>query len=438
MDIEPGLHAQFKKQLQHARAENERAWELSSKLVAHACVDSTLKRLAEAVRASALSDPLRHAVLTALKRAGGEDMNGLSSEALKRLTGLPKTKAIRALCVHFGLMEHVPPSPDPSRWSSADIEDFLRSDTNPYDFLLQAETPSVLDLGAGDLTFAGELVDQYLPRLRKQGKTLTVHAVDRIRPGSKLGGPLQPDTGVMEELRGHGAELAFRYWGNHDMFEVSELKSILPRYSLITCHAPATPTFAYEPSRIVPQLINAHLRHTKGEFKRIRFQGEDAIEVIHQGRSLVFPPWKFDIRGPLALLDLLSRYGRIGLLTSVDSQVFWEILSQLLADPGVRPPDTILHQTLIPGLFGPVYERLSKVPIGGSLILSDVADLRPVIPRVLPGREHDRPYRFRFLDVRRGAVLHGMPSSRTARLFPGMAEEEPPWCMILVPDQSIH
>ncbi|MGH7208980.1 MAG: hypothetical protein ACREIL_06325, partial [Nitrospiraceae bacterium] len=73
----------------------------------------------------------------------------------------------------------------------------------------------------------------------------------------------------------------------------------------------------------------------------------------------------------------------------------------------------------------------------GSVVLSDVADLRQGIPRVL-GESAGQPshYRFRYVEVRRGAVFAGLPSSQTARLFKDMTEEEPPWFLILVPEGS--
>ena len=41
--------------------------------------------------------------------------------------------------------------------SSEAIEQFLRDHHNPYELLLDAESPSLLDLGAGDLSFAEEV-----------------------------------------------------------------------------------------------------------------------------------------------------------------------------------------------------------------------------------------------------------------------------------------
>lgn len=321
----------------------------------------------------------------------------------------------------------------------ASIEQFVRDGDNPFDLLLEAEAASLLDLGAGDLSFATELADLYLPRLRQRGKNLTLHCVDRLRPGSTLGGRLHVDQNRLERLRHFPAPgLHFRFWGDQDMFELQTVEGLQPVYTIVTCHAPATPTFAYEPTRVSRSIIDAHLRKTKGEFQPVRVEGEEALEVRHAGRALLFPPWKFEVRGPLALLDLLSRRGQLGVFSAVDSEVFWEILSQLLEDARVRPPDAIFTPSIIADVFGPVHARLAALPVGGSVVLSDVADLRRAIPRVL-GQPAGQPsrYRFRYAEVRRGAVFPGLPSSQTARLFKDMIEEMPPWFLVLVPEASV-
>ncbi len=375
---------------------------------------------------------LRDALVSGLRR--GAIDQGPPGDPLKQLTGLPHTKAVRALCVLFGLAAGLREPVPVSQLRPAEIEQFLRTHPNPFDLLLHADVASTLDLGAGDLSFAEELVEQYLPRLRQQDKGLTLHCIDRIEPGSQLGGPLQADPVLIEKLHTHSPGLRFRFWGNQDMFELEHVKGVWPRYTIATCHAPATPAFAYDPTRVSPLLIEKHLRETKGEFKRVRYKGEEALEVRHQDRMLLFPPWKFDIHGPLALLDLLSRQGKVCLLASVDSQVFWEMLSQLLADPALRPPDRIFDRSMIPDLFGTLYAQLSTLPIGGSLVLSERAELRPAIPRVLGGAAGSH-YAFRYVEIRRGAVFEGIPCSRTARLFRTMTEEEAPWFLILLPDE---
>jgi hypothetical protein len=316
--------------------------------------------------------------------------------------------------------------------SSNDIERFLRGQRNPYDLLLDTDSPSLLDLGAGDLSFIDELVAQYLQPLKTRGRTLTVHGLDRLRPGSMLGGPLHADPSRLAQLQ-RAEYLHFRFWGGVDMLAPA-LSDLLPRYTIVTCHAPATPTFALEPARISPAVIDRHLRQTKGEFKVVREGGEEALEVLHRGRALLFPPWKFEIRGPLALLDVLMSRSELCVLTSVDSEVFWELLSQLVADPVMRPTDAIFTPALIAELFGTIHQRLMALPVGGSVLLSDLAELRADIPSVFS--QPATSYRFRYVEIRRGAVFPGMPASSTARRFNEMIEESPPWCLILVPERE--
>ena len=317
------------------------------------------------------------------------------------------------------------------------IEGFIRGAHNPFDLLLEASAPSLLDLGAGDLAFAGEVVEQYLPRLRERQKSLTLHCVDRIQSGSQLGPAYQPDKTRLEQLRHHPpAGLHFSYWGNQDMLELGAHDEILPRYTIVTCFAPPTPTFAHEPTRVPPPVIEAHLRKTKGAFRKVRIEGEEALEVMHQGRALLFPPWKFEVHGPLALLDLLSRKGELCVLAAVDNEVFWELLSQILEEERFRPPDVIFNPSTLRQTFGDIYTKLASLPIGSSVALEDLTTLRKDIPRVLNSSSHPDSYSFRHAQIRRGAIFEGMPASRTARLFKDMAEEQPPWMLLLVPEEQ--
>jgi hypothetical protein len=342
---------------------------------------------------------------------------------------------VRALCLFFGLVRELPAAPV-SALAPAEIERFLRGLTNPYDLLMAAEVASLLDLGAGDLSFAAELVQQHLPLVERQHKRLVVHCVERLRPGSKLGGRLHVERDRLDRLRAHpSSALDFRFWGDQDMFDLPTVKGIWPRYTLVTCHAPPTPTFAYEPRRIGESLIADHLRKTKGPYRKVKVEGEEALEVLHAGQALIFPPWKFEIRGPLALLDLMSRRGKLCLLSAVDRDVFWEVLSQLLEDDRARPADVIFTPENLPRIFGPIHAKLESLPVGSSVVLSDLAALRQEIPRVLAGSaDGGGSYRFRYVEIRRGAVFDGLPASQTARLFTRMVEEIPPWMLILVPD----
>ena len=152
-------------------------------------------------------------------------------------------------------------------------------------------------------------------------------------------------------------------------------------------------------------------------------------------KTLLFPPWKFEIRGPLALLDLLARSSHVGVLGAVDSQVFWEVLAQLLEGERYRPKDEPFTSDNLPTIFGDVYKRLSALPIGEVLDLSTCAPMRTNLPRALPATRLRDGYRFRSVMIRRGAVFPNMPASSTARRFGDMVEETPPWMVIAVPER---
>ena len=141
------------------------------------------------------------------------------------------------------------------------------------------------------------------------------------------------------------------------------------------------------------------------------------------------------MKGPLALLNLIAQRGKCCLLTSIDTQVFWEILSQLFEDPNVRPADVIFTPETLPDIFGPRYGELTALPVGASVALSDLGALRSTLPIGCPDKNGTpKPYRFRYVEIRRGAVFDGIPASQTARLFKTMTEEAPPWFLILVPE----
>jgi len=320
---------------------------------------------------------------------------------------------------------------------SEEIQTFAQSHPNPFDLLLEADVASLLDLGAGDLSFATELVELYVAPLQQRQRELILHSVDRLQPGSKLGGPLHPERERLNGLRSRTG-LSFQFYGNQDMFDLDNLDQagkLAPRYTVTTCWSPATPTFAYEPTRLSDQVITQELHRTKGTFRQINYSGEPALEVLHGDRALLFPAWKFEIRGPLALLDLLARRSVLCVLGAVDTQVFWEILAQLLDDARYRPDNQLFKPDNLQAIFGEVYERLSRLALGETLNLTDCGLLRRQIPRVLPLlATQDLSYRFRSVQIRRGGVFPGIPASSTARRFSDMVDESPPWMLILVPE----
>ena len=166
-----------------------------------------------------------------------------------------------------------------------------------------------------------------------------------------------------------------------DLGQLDEAGHLAARYTLVTCWAPATPTFAYEPTRLSETVIQEDLRRSKGAFRRIRYEGEPALEVQHGERALIFPAWKFDIRGPVALLNLMAGRGLVGVLGAVDSQVFWEILAQLLEDSRYRPHDQPFTQENLPVVFGDIYQRLMQLTLGETVSLTQLGAIRSQIGR---------------------------------------------------------
>jgi hypothetical protein len=436
MSLHDQLLAEFRSQITRRLQARDKEWEASRRLIESSHLIDTLSRLVECVRGSDLSPDLQDLVLDALNQGQAQQVQDLPGPKLKALTGLPPSKALRAMCVRFDIVERSSPRWQTPTLDSETVLKFVR-DKTPFDLLLTSSVASVLDLGAGDLSFAAELADLYGPKICRQNRTLILHAIDRLRPQSKLGGPLHPPQELIQRLRSR-SDLSFRFLPDQDMCEFDQLArtgTLATRYAISTCWAPATPTFAYEPTRLSPEVVHEQLRQTKGAFRQTRFGGEAALEVRHRDRRLLFPSWKFEIRGPLALLDLLARSSHLGILGAVDSQVFWEVLAQLLEEERYRPKDQPFTSDNLPTIFGETYERLSALKIGETLDLSACVTLRPNLPRTLPGARLDDGYSFRSVVIRRGAVFPDMPASSTARRFSDMVEETPPWMITVVPER---
>ena len=429
------LLAEFRSQVTRLLQERDTQWDRSRRLIDAASFSGTIHRLVERAQHTDMPTAVRDALITALNDGRVTRIQDLPGPRLKELTGLPPSKALRALCVWFDLVEDAP-----SRWpvSSLDSESvatFVREHPNPFDLLVTAEAPSVVEFGAGDLSFAAELADLYGPRIHGHNRTLVLHCMDRLSPDSKLGGPLHPSHDRLQALRSR-ADLSFQFFGDQDMSSfvgLAEAGRLASRYAVAVCWAPATPTFAYEPARLSSDVIQRELVRTKGPYRRTQYAGEPALEVQNGERTLLFPPWKFEILGPLLLLNLLARAGHLGLLGAVDNQVFWELLAQLLEDERYRPKNEPFTPQTLPTIFGPVYERLATLAIGESLELASCGTLRQSLPRVLPSPRLPETYRFSAVLIRRGACFPGIPASSTARRFSEMAEEAPPWMMTLVP-----
>ena len=432
---------EFRDRLKRIRDDRPDEWAASRAALSASSSAAMLTRLADAVRSAALPEALRHDLLRALNDGKAERVQDLSGQALSALTGLPPSKAVRALSVHFGLVAPPPGVADPDDgWDAERLESFVRTHANPYDLLSCVTQPSLLDLGAGDLSFLAELADRYVTHRAEGARPLILHGIDRLKPGSQLGARLHADPAAMDRLKGHPpTALQFRFWGDQDMFQPhGHSRRTLPAYSIVTCHAPASPTFAYEPTRLSPMVIEAHLRRSKGDFRKVREGREEALEVMQGGKALLFPPWKFEIRGPLALLELLAQRGRIAVLSAVDNEVFWEMLAQLIEDPRVRPRDVVFTADAVREYFGEIFTCLSSLGPGERLALSGLTPLRAKLPSGLTGQNNPHPFfSFRHVEIRRGALFEGHPAGLTARLFKDMSAEATPWMLVLVPERKV-
>lgn len=411
-------------------------WEASKKLIEGAALPATLARLCEAVQRKDLSVSVKETLLRLFERHVPKRAQDLDREGLKSVTGLPPAKALRALAVFFELVPATAATWPVTHLSSEEIEEAVRQLSNPFDLLRRIDVASVLEIGAGDLSFAEELADLYGPELKQRHRPFVIHCLDRLDPRSQLGGPLHASPERLQKLQ-RNKEVSFSFFGNQDMFKLGDLDKqelLAPQYTITTCWAPATPTFAYEPTRLSETLIRKELERTKGAFYQTRFGKEPALEVRHAGRALLFPPWKFEIVGPLALLNLLARRGFLCVLGSVDAQVFWELLAQLLEEPRYRPPDEPFNSVNLPTIFGKVYHVLAGLPIGDSIDLAEVAALRRhyLGSDASPGLDGMASH-FRYVRISRGAIFPDTPASSTARKFSSMTEEVPPWLVTLVP-----
>ncbi len=429
---------EFRKELQSCKDQYPHLWASSRAYLNEGNILPTLSRLTDRLRTFTLNPGLEQRLLETLDRYGQDPKDKSVNQALKELTGFPPSKALRALIVWGVLSREVNHKPGSERLEPEAVEACVREDRNPFSLLMHSTTPSVLDIGAGDLTFEHELVDQIIPRLSDKNLPLTLHAFDRLNPSSRVGGVYHTDQERERYLIGLSPDtVQFQFWGGKNLDQFAALKRALGRYTISTCFAPANPTFAFEPSRVRPQMIQDHLRRTRGEFRVDRYGGEPVLEVSHGNSVLTFPEWKFEVLGPLVLLEFMATRSALGVLAAVDDEVFWEIVSQVLEGEQFRPSDVVFTKESLPKVFGPVFEHLTSLPLGERCDLSTVAPLRQTLPPPKRQEEKSRtPFGLRYVEVRRGAELEGMPSSFTAKQFSRMKEESTPWWMIFVPDHE--
>jgi hypothetical protein len=430
--VDPSILTSFKKQLHEAMDKRRDAWSASRRLVAPALACQTVQRLRAALAGSALEPGLRDSLSAVLLPGETGGLRGISGETLRELTGLNPTKAVRNLCLFFDL-DNMGKASEVSALTQLEIEAVVRGSENPFDLLLNADVASLVDFGAGDLTFEEQLVERYLPGLESLEKDFILHCQDRLDPETGFGTLVRVAQDRLERLRRHPSpRLQFHFFARQDMFEMTEQAVACDRYTIAVCNSPASPTFAYEPTRFSEGAIARHLRETKGDHRRRSLRGHEVLEVTHGGEVLTFPAWKFDIYGPLMLLDLLSRSGKLCVLSAVDTEVFWELLAQLLPEDSARPRDVFFTAENVGKYFGETHERLSRLAIGERMVLPQV---RVDLPRVLFSKETEtiRRYTFRYVEVRRGALFPGVPAGTTAHVFEKMTRETAPWFLTLVP-----
>ncbi len=436
MSAEPSSLAEFRRLVSQRARHSSTQWDASRQLIERQGFPATIARLLHRLQERALPAAIKEPLLKIVDQPEAQRVQDLDGEGLKALTGFPPAKALRALCIFFDLV-----ATPGSQWAipaiaSEEVERLIRRTANPFDLLHVVEPASLLDLGAGDLSFAGELVKYYGPELRRQRRQLLLHCIDRLDPGSQLGAPLHPSQERLRTLQQTDG-VSFAFYGNQDMFDLRSLEErglLAKRYAMATCWAPATPTFAYDPGRLARPIIEEELRRTMGASRQIRYQGERALEVLHGDRALLFPPWKFEIVGPRALLNLLATRGLLCVLGAVDNQVFWELLAQLLEDPRYRPRDRPFTAATIPEIFGDLYVALARLPIGDSLDLSELGTLRqPLATDKSSSPPNHTLGTFRYVRISRGATFPGIPASNTARQFSAMVEEVAPWFLTLIP-----
>ena len=426
---------QFRREIQNSRESYSHHWEASRKLLAPQSFSALLPVLIKSIEQAPLEPDIQQRLVGVLHQFDQQTKNHEVHQTLKELTGLPPSKAVRSLIV-WGILAVEEQQMNAAALSPKELENILRETENPYDVLLQSHSPSLLDIGAGDLSFEQELVEHYVPLLRAQSKPLVLHAFDRLAPGSQVGGIYHKNEERDCYLKSLvQAQVHYKFWGGVDLQQFGHDKEVLPRYTMCTCHAPANPTFSFEPSRLEPDVITNQLQATRGQFNFSRLDGEKVLEVSHQGRTLTFPPWKFSIIGPLALLQTMGNRGQVGILSAIDDEVFWEILSQLIEDDAYRPLNQLFTQDNLATVFGDIYHELSSLPAGAKIDLSTLVTLRTQLPlQTATSGKRNRPINFRYVEIRRGAVWEGTPSSFTARQFSQMKEESTPWWIIFVPD----
>src|ERR1051326_4600355 len=179
--LDPTIVHTFRNQLREAAESDRESWSASRRLVTPDTAPETIRRLSSAVAASSLDATIRTELLRSLHPGETGGLKAILGDVLRNVTGLNPTKAIRNLCLMLDV-GNLKRRETISTMGQDDIEAAAGRLDNPYDLLNVADVSSVVDFGAGDLTFEEELVGRYLPLLERAGRDFTLHCLDRLNP----------------------------------------------------------------------------------------------------------------------------------------------------------------------------------------------------------------------------------------------------------------
>src|SRR3989442_5644887 len=193
MPLNQQVIADFRRRLREAVENNREVWAASRRLVGTSVAAETLQRLHEAVAGSSLDRGIREELLRVLAPASRDGLQAISQEGLRELTGLNPTKAVRNLCLLLGVEASTVDAGVISSMTQEQVAAAVLGKDNPFDVLLEADVASVVDCGAGDLTFEEMVVEQYLGLLERTGRVLILHAFDRLAPQEPFGAFVQAD-----------------------------------------------------------------------------------------------------------------------------------------------------------------------------------------------------------------------------------------------------
>src|SRR5947208_3191293 len=204
MPMDQQVIADFRRRLREAMENNRETWTASRRLVAPSSVAAeTLRRLHEAVAGSSLDPGIRQTLLQLLAPANDDGLHAIPHEGLRELTGLNSTKAVRNLCLLLGVGAEPVEAGPVSSMTQEKVEAAVRGKDNPFDVLLEADVASIVDCGAGDLTFEEKVIEQYLSPLEGAGRVLILHAFDRLDPQATFSAFVQADRDRLHRLRRH-------------------------------------------------------------------------------------------------------------------------------------------------------------------------------------------------------------------------------------------